>query len=472
VPAGRFSNVLWRAGWFVVLAATAGCWGRGGPPGELAGLIPLPAAPEDAGAIDPDADVWVTDAATVPCSISAQLTLSPAIPTVGIVTWTTSLPDVTRAEIQFGRASVGASEYVAPVDLDQPGYRTLLLGMKGSTTYLVRIVASNGQGSCASADYPITTGPVPASVPAQSVATDGTSPRARGFIVTSSGLQGNSAFILDTDGAIVWWAKAPNSPSRVHMSWDGTQMMMMALNVRNVNAGDIEIVGMDGTGQTALGGFATSHHDLTAIPEGFATFLWNRGGTDAPCSLVEWHQSTGELTTIVSDLGSVYNSTNFHPNAIHYIPGDDAYTVGDRYPNLFVKLSRTGSLIWQFGGGNPKDPTKFFTGLPAWSVNHGHQLLPDGTFLFFNNTPNEAWQYALDTTRMTATSTWHYTASGATSTVLGDVQRLPNGNNLVTFSTSGQIHEVDPTGKLVAGFRSSSYGYAEFRESLYGPPPY
>jgi hypothetical protein len=86
--------------------------------------------------------------------------------------------------------------------------------------------------------------------------------------------------------------------------------------------------------------------------------------------------------------------------------------------------------------------------------------------------PSEAWQYALDTTRMTATATWHYTASGATSSVLGDVQRLPNGNNLVTFSISGQIHEVDPTGKLVALYTSDSYGYTEFRESLYGPPPY
>jgi hypothetical protein len=456
-----------------VLAALAGCGGRGATPaGGAGGLIPLPAGPTDAGAIAPDADPWVTDAAIVPCDISAELALSPAIPTVGIVTWTTTLPEVTRAEIQFGRASVGASEYVAPVDLTQPGYRTLLLGMKGSTTYLVRVVATNAQGACASPDYPITTGPVPASVPAQSVATDGISPRARGFIVTSSGLTGSSAFILDTDGAIVWWAKAPNSPSRAHLSWDGTQMMMMALNVKNLDAGDVEILGMDGTGQTAIDGFTTSHHDLTAIPGGFATFLWNRSGADAPCSLVEWHQRTGEVTTIVSDLGSLYNSNNFHPNAIHYIPADDTYTIGDRDPSLFVKLSRTGSLIWQFGGSNPKDPSRFFTGVPPWAVNHGHHLLPDGTFLFFNNTPNEAWQYALDTTTMSATLTWHYAAGGATSGVLGDAQRLPNGNNLITFSTSGQIHEVDPTGKLVARFTSPSYGYVEFRQSLYGPPPY
>ena len=171
-------------------------------------------------------------------------------------------------------------------------------------------------------------------------------------------------------------------------------------------------------------------------------------------------------------MGTVYSSTTFHSNAVHYYPSDNTYTVGDRNPNLYVKLSRTGSLIWQFGGSNPKDQSKFFTGVPTWSVNHGHQLLADGTFLFFNNTPNEAWIYKLNTSNMTAAKTLTYTATGATSSVLGDVQQLPNGNYLVTFSTSGQIHEISPSGALVAKFTSTSFGYSEFRESLYGPPPY
>jgi Arylsulfotransferase (ASST) len=137
-----------------------------------------------------------------------------------------------------------------------------------------------------------------------------------------------------------------------------------------------------------------------------------------------------------------------------------------------VKLSRSGQLIWQFGGTNPKDQSKFFTGVPTWSVNHGHQLLPDGTFIFFNNGANEAWGYTLNTTNMTASKILSYTASGATSNVLGDIQRLPNGNYLVTFSTSGQMHEISPSGALVATFTGSSFGYSEFRESLYGSPPY
>jgi len=55
--------------------------------------------------------------------------------------------------------------------------------------------------------------------------------------------------------------------------------------------------------------------------------------------------------------------------------------------------------------------------------------------------------------------------------VLGDVERLSNGNTLVTFSRAGTIHEVDSTGKLVMSIQANSLGYADFRPSLYGPPP-
>lgn len=408
---------------------------------------------------------------TTSCTITATSSFSTAIPTVAIVTWTTTLSSPTKAEIDFGPAS-GGTTLVAPVDLTQASYRTLLLGMKPSTSYAYKIVATNASGSCTSSSYTIMTGALPSSAPKVTATIMNATAHDKGFIVTSTGLTGNTTFIIDPDGAVIWSATGPSMPSRSHMSWDGTHMYMMALNVMNTNSGNIQSVAMDGTGNAALSGVTTSHHDLTAIPGGFATMLWNKSGTDAPCSLVERADATGTFTTVVADMSTVYNSTTFHSNAVHYYPSDNTYTVGDRNPNLYVKLSRAGSLIWQFGGSNPKDQSKFFTGVPTWSVNHGHQLLADGTFLFFNNTPNEAWVYKLNTSNMTASKTLTYTASGASSNVLGDVQQLPNGNYLVTFSTSGQIHEITPSGALVAKFTATSFGYSEFRESLYGQPPY
>ena len=50
------------------------------------------------------------------------------------------------------------------------------------------------------------------------------------------------------------------------------------------------------------------------------------------------------------------------------------------------------------------------------------------------------------------------------------MQRLPNGNTLITYSTDGVILEVDPSWATVQTL-TGSYGYADWRETLYGPPP-
>jgi hypothetical protein len=66
---------------------------------------------------------------------------------------------------------------------------------------------------------------------------------------------------------------------------------------------------------------------------------------------------------------------------------------------------------------------------------------------------------------------WSYDG-GLTSAVLGDVRRLPNGNTLVAYSTSGVIHEVNAAGALVQTLTwplGGAFGYVEHRPTLYGP---
>jgi len=305
---------------------------------------------------------------------------------------------------------------------------------------------------------------------------------APGFIITSGGTTtgGGSAvvpvYILDGDGDPVWWAAAPATCSRAHMSWDGKEMWMQELNVDNAG-GEMRKIAMDGTGaMNNIAGLNTSHHDFTVLPDGgIATMLWNSSGSDAPNSLVE-RSASGQMTTIIPNLNTIYRSTaGYHANAIHYYPSDDSYTISDRNVNLFVKVKRNGQLVWQLGGSNPIGQAFTITG-GTWQVNHGHHLLPNGNFLFFTNgpfngsPPSQALEYSLNTTSWTATRVWSYQASGVNSAVLSDAQRLPNGNTLVTFSVPGTIHEVSPTGQLVMSLDTASVGYAEYRDSLYGPP--
>jgi hypothetical protein len=413
------------------------------------------------------------------CTITASVTLSSAIPTVAVVTWTTDLESVTSAEIQFGLADHSGPTMVAPVDLTQPGYRTLLLGMKGTHAYAYRIVANSGATSCTSPSHTITTGAVSTDIPQLTTTIMNPAAHDPGFIVTSTGSTGlsqNIAYILDADGDPVWWALAPANPSRAHMSWDGQEMWMEALNVTNMG-GEMRRVSMDGSmTESNISGLSNAHHDFTPLPgNGIAAMLWTASGMNASNALVEVSAS-GAITTIVPDFSTLYTATAFHPNAIHYYPSDDTYTISDRFSSLFVKITRAGELIWQLGGKNPVDPTKFFTVEgAAWQVNHGHQLLGNGNFLFFNNsgdgTQSTAREYALDTSAWTATSVWTYQASGINSVVLGDAERLPNGNTLVTYSTSATIQEIDPSGNVVMSIKGLEFGYSDFRESLYGQPP-
>jgi hypothetical protein len=76
--------------------------------------------------------------------------------TVGIVTWSTTAPGITSAEIDFGLDTTYGM--VAPVDLERTDYRTVLVGMKPEKTYHFRVVASDGTTTYASEDHLLATG--------------------------------------------------------------------------------------------------------------------------------------------------------------------------------------------------------------------------------------------------------------------------------------------------------------------------
>src|SRR6185503_6115581 len=126
-----------------------------------------------------------------------------------------------------------------------------------------------------------------------------------------------------------------------------------------------------------------------------------------------------------------------------------------------------GQVAWVLGG-----TTSQFTGPGAtWTREHGHHLLAPDRILFFNSgergADSVAREVTLDLVAKTATTTWMY-AGGEASTTLGDVERLWNGNTLVTYSNAGIIHEVDAAGTLVQTTSFSTMGgmgYATKRQS-------
>nr|PZN21939.1 MAG: hypothetical protein DIU78_16560 [Pseudomonadota bacterium] len=426
------------------------------------------------------------------CSFVVSHTRSEAIGTVEIVTWSTDLAGVVEADIEFGLAGRELS-MVAPVNLDEPGHRTLLLGMKGARDYAFRIVARSVESTCTSAEVVFTTGAVPDWVPVitKSTSSEGAS---KGFIVTTPGFdllrsRGDfmvpSVYVFDTDGDVVWWSpRLVRDPTSARIGWDGTVMWLVDLYEKGILR-----ISMDGMVVEEIPGLEDAHHDFAVLKDGgIATMLRGK-----PESFVEVAPD-GTITTIVEDLSTLYDADTFHPNAVHYHPEDESYTLSDLYLEGFVKFTRSGELVWQLGGKSPKGPSFELVGLEPWVGNHGHHLTADGRFLFFNNDapsanpavppnmrPSAIIEVALDENDWTATKTWDYSAE-LFSRQLGDVQRLPNGNVLVTYSNAGVIEEVTPSGEVVQAFDNSRaneewgvgmamFGYATFRTSLYGEPP-
>jgi hypothetical protein len=184
---------------------------------------------------------------------------------------------------------------------------------------------------------------------------------------------------------------------------------------------------------------------------------------DPPSDIIE-RAPDGNITTIARD-SNLYSSGSYHANSIHYHESDDSYTVGDRNPNLYVKFSRSGQVQWQFGGNGGT-----FSGVSSWQVNHGHHLLDNGNFVFFNNgaagNSSPVFEYALSGS--SASEVWSHTGGG--SLVLGDVQRLGNGNTLITYSNGGTVLEVDNAKNTVRTLNGGSFGYSDHRPTLYGRP--
>jgi hypothetical protein len=414
------------------------------------------------------------------------------MPTVATVEWTTTLPEVASAEVIYALEDAGADILNrggrAPVKTPGTSARTTLLGLKQESRYVLHVEAEASDGTrCSSDDYTLDTGTL-AETPAIVRSAIDAKGQAVGFITTSGGV-GSSApvLVLDADGSLVWSAKAPASCSRARVDYDHETVWMLGINAAN-QGGDLRSLSLDGaTSRSKLPGLERAHHDFTLLPGGsLAVFAWSKSGLDPESDLLEvapdgsvktlFHVGTNLYAGGQSAYGG--NGKSHHCNSVTYRTADDSFVIGDRNPNLFVKVTRGGAPEWQFGGScaETKAP-RCVSG--SWDINHGHHLLDDGTFVLFTNAgfgastiPSRALEFKLTGGEtMAASAVKEWAGNGLEhSDTLGDIQRLPNGNTLVTFSNNGVIYELDPSWNVVQTLSAPSFGYAEWRPTLYESP--
>ena len=407
-----------------------------------------------------DVDVNTAPVA-LPFEIEVQLAseLNPASPgTVAIVTWSVEGVSIDRAEIDFGLdMQYGMT---APVALADPEHRTVLLGMKPNRTYHFRVTVESGSDVYVSADHLIETGPATnlVTVSSEMILPGMHEP---GFIITNqfSRQQGAVAFIIDSDGEIIWWYESDiGQLSRARMSYDGKYMWLVP--DRGDYASDaLEAIRMDTLASYFVEDAGASHDGTSVNSDVFAYINYGEGD----CGSVFEVREDGALAEIFesSEYFPGLVPPECHMNALRYNEAEGLYTVSDRDHDIFL-IDRQGEIHWQLS--DIVDNTSY------GAEHHGHQLLPDSIILFANLGGAGLSSAAIEFSLTDGREIFRYDP-GVFSVWLGDVQRLPEGNTLVTFSVAGEIHEVDPDGNLVRRIEiGNTLGYSMWRPTLYGPP--
>jgi hypothetical protein len=400
------------------------------------------------------------------CTFTVTPSLSEKIGTVGIVEWTVDRPALDSATIQFGLDT--GYGLTAPVDLQAVGYRTLLLGMKFGHLYHAKIVAKAGAETCESPDFTIQTDPLPNGLPTPSVTKDTPGMVDRGYTISEkwgTGSKGPS-FILDPDFDFVWVYPGEDDVIRTRMSFDG-KTMWIRNTAQTDGTGVVRRVTMDGLKEDRWE-LPHTTHDLAVIPDGHVALV---GHAPAGCDeILDFNPDDGSLVSLFN-ASEAHGNTMCHVNYVAYFAGDDSFVFSDYDASSLIKITRKGDFVWGLNGD-----ASTISGT-SWVHEHGvHILAPDHLLVFSNGDTTQKsllLEEKLDLTTMTATEVARYDA-GLSTTFGGDIQRLPNGHNLITYSSTGVMQEVTQDGTLLQEVTwqiGNTLAYAERRPSLYGGPP-
>jgi hypothetical protein len=429
--------------------------GSGGAPG-VAGAGATAGAPGSGGTMQ-----MGTSQFTIKVQLASDVK-STAPTTVGIVTWSVAATGISEAHIDFGLDTTYGM--TAPVDLTQMDYRTLLLGMKPAKTYHFRISASDGTKTYTSDDQTVTTGAKSSANALTSFTVKDATSVTKGFFITSfwQGTNSKMPFIFDTDGDVVWWYTAGSGEStdgisRARMSADSQSIWLVN---ETLSGSPLRRVSIDGlTTQTYSSTKAS--HDIAAVSADTMAYL---DYSESDCNSIFEINNAGTTKEVFEPTGIV-NGTSFptcHGNSVRYSKKEDVYSYSDWQQDVLI-VDRTGKVEWRLA-------QKVMGGNSTWgSAQHGQQLLDNSILIYANNaagmSKSQAIEFGLDGSVIKK-----FTSNGG-ATNFGDVQRLSNGNTVITYSTSSLMQEVDKNDTVVLEAKGSgSFGYVEFRESLYGLP--
>jgi hypothetical protein len=442
-------------------------------------------------------------AATRPAGLHAEVSPIPGLSVAARIRVTA--PEAT-AVIVRQRSEGRLSSETPPLPLSSEGnLSTTLVGLPADAKTLVDVLARYPDGRTETVrDLPVTTAPLPPDVPSRLEVAVHTGV-STGFLTLSMnrrGSDGGLAAIIDRSGHVLWYRRC----SKGVLAFDKLPNGRLLVHQFGLQA--FEEMDLDGsvvrrwTDPKSLAG--SDGHDFRLLPNGHALIIgsetrdvdtrevFQKGARHAmrsdntvnevaPDGSVLWRWSTWsrvseeELTDDPTDPLVPHDYEIAHANSLDPAP-DGTFLVSLRNVSSVVKVDRrTGDIVWRLGGRRSDfrfeaDP------FGGFSRQHDARLVGPGRVLLFDNgnlhepPESRAAEYELDEAKGVATLVWQYRHDPPLlARVAGSVQRLPNGNTLVSFGPQGTVTEVDARSQVVWELRTRDFGVYRARaiESVY-----
>lgn len=449
----------------------------------------------------------VAVAALVACTDEPQGPAPPTLPTVlhasvapgphnvlsAVVS--VSFADADSARVRFGTEGAALDSLTPMMSLPSDSADFPVLGLLPDTLYRLQVIAYGEGGSTPGDTLLLTTGALPADLPAYTAGGPEPTP---GFVVFAAYPYG---VVIDNTGRVVWYRHLDGGPTlnfQVQPTGRYTTSPIAPAPGDLTPWVEFDPLGNETRRRGCGNGLIARFHEMVEESDGSAWMLCDDsrvmdltafGGLPAATvtgTAVQHLAANGavlfawtafdhfEITDLdpASRTGATVNWT--HGNSIDF-DADGNLVLSFRSLNEVTKIDKTtGEVLWRLGGLRNQFA---LSGIAAGFVGqHGLRVVGPGQLQLLDNRgdvgDSHAERYVVDEVAYTAQLTSSYFSGPPVNAILGgSTQQLPMGRLLVAYGNGNRVQEYDAAGNVVWEIHGNP-GYvfrAQRINSLYSP---
>jgi len=390
-------------------------------------------------------------------------------------------------------------EQVSQVSANKLEHHIKLIGFRATTGYTLQAFAFNNSEQVSSAIENFITGTLPFNVDNNSGNVAFNNIDRQEFVIYHKIMSGSDRHfkIIDSEGAIVWYdyyTVLVQNCNAWRLSKNNTILYgdCHVLHERDFFGNDIAIIPYASPS-------TNFHHDLMILDDGNYAVIYVQardldlssvGGTidqrvagdgylvfDSAGNIInEWNVFDYYFPESAMQQGSYWNAVYgqntldwTHINSIEE-DSDGNFLLSVSHWDKVIKVNRTtDEVMWEFGE-SAQIPTP-----SVFDYQHALTNTANNQYMLFDNLGlvgrSRVLEFSIDPINFTATQIWEYVPDDPfVAFVMGNANRLENGNTLINFGLAAAIQEVDESGELLWDFRVGVSNYRAYKVPYLNEP--